>query len=71
MVRGKCPACGVQYHGWALVNQAPQYCPKCGSPLEIFLNEEPASSGDGPPFLDKFLLNLHETDKDNKGDHSE
>ena len=35
MVEGKCPKCGNQYHGWALLNPRGQTCPRCGVGLEI------------------------------------
>ena len=35
MLQGKCPKCGTQYHGWALLNPRHQSCPRCGVGLEI------------------------------------
>jgi hypothetical protein len=35
MLEGKCPRCGLQRFGWALLNPRYQACPTCGVGLEI------------------------------------
>jgi hypothetical protein len=35
MIEGKCPHCGLQTLGWALLSPSYQTCPNCGVRLEI------------------------------------
>jgi len=35
MIEGKCPRCGHQYYGWALLQPRNQSCTKCGIGLII------------------------------------
>ena len=35
MLKGICPKCGKEYHGWALQTKEHQYC-ECGALLLVF-----------------------------------
>jgi len=46
MIEGKCPNCGRQYYGWALLQPRNQSCSECGAGLLI--------TKDGGPVLDGY-----------------
>jgi hypothetical protein len=41
MIEGKCPHCGLQTFGWALLSPRYQTCPNCGVGLEITEDSHP------------------------------
>jgi hypothetical protein len=44
-MEGICPQCGLHYFGWALNTEHNQMCVKCGSALEIRMNDIVIRSG--------------------------
>ena len=57
MPEGRCPKCGLQYHGWALRNPRHQTCPKCGRGLEIKNSNGTISEGYSPFNAEGYRLN--------------
>ncbi len=39
MLKGICPKCGKEYHGWALQTKEHQYCEVCGTLLLVYDEE--------------------------------
>ena len=58
MIKAKCPKCGTQRFGWALLNPRHQACPKCGAGLEIKNGNLIISKGYSPFTADKHIVNL-------------
>jgi len=54
---GRCPNCGLRFHGWALRNPRHQACPKCGRGLDIKSSDGTISKGYSPFDAERHLLN--------------
>jgi DNA-directed RNA polymerase subunit M/transcription elongation factor TFIIS len=48
MIEGKCPKCGQQYFGWALLQPRNQSCAKCGTGLLITEDSGKSVTGYSP-----------------------
>jgi hypothetical protein len=56
MLEGKCPKCGTDYHGWALLNPRHQSCPRCGVGLEITEGSHRVSGGYSPFGAERYFV---------------
>lgn len=54
---GRCPNCGLRFHGWALRNLRHQACPKCGRGLDIKSSDGTISKGYSPFDAEGYSLN--------------
>ncbi len=62
MIMGKCIACGSRYYGWSLINPGLHYCAKCGSRLEIVLDEDRITNDHKLSVFEKYFLELPDDD---------
>ena len=60
MLEGKCPKCGRQFYGWALLQPRNQSCPKCGVGLLITENGKTFFRGYSPFDADKISIDSPE-----------
>ena len=57
MIEGKCPKCGTNYSGWALLNPRHQSCPRCGVGLEITEDGQRLFIGYSPFTHERYFVN--------------
>jgi hypothetical protein len=57
MIEGKCPHCGLQTFGWALLSPRYQTCPNCGIGLEITEDNHPMIQGFSPFTAERMDIN--------------
>ena len=57
MMIGKCPKCGIQYFGWALVDMQHTNCSSCGAQLEITRDGQIAGEPTKPLHQSKHVTN--------------
>ena len=56
MIEGKCPKCGRQFYGWALLQPRNQSCDKCGASLLITKDGKTFFKGYSPFNADKMSI---------------
>ena len=58
MLRGKCPKCGWDFYGWALLFPRNQMCGNCGTAVEIFEGGKKVSEGYSPFTAEEYKIAL-------------
>ena len=58
MIEGKCPKCGDQYYGWALIEPKHQSCLKCGVGLLITEDGKKTFQGYSPFTAEEYKIKL-------------
>lgn len=70
MLTGKCPKCGTEYFGWALLDTKHTNCSCCGAQLEITRDGQIAGESQKPLRQSNIATNNFKSVKHDRNDES-